>query len=198
MSCTASLKGQKMTPFLASSVWKVVPTETLSKTASMATPARRPRSCRGNPASRRSRAISGRRPRGSWPVAPFLRRGEVDDVLEIDGRIMDFGPRGRLHREPVAECLEPPFEHPLGLPFLGGNEPDDVFVQARRRRLGLDVVRTVLIVAFDEAGNGVGGRAHEFVRDECRQGTQKGLHLDVAGGNPARRHTRPSSSPDFQ
>ena len=40
---------QKITPFSASSLRKVVPTETESNTASTATPARRARSCSGTP-----------------------------------------------------------------------------------------------------------------------------------------------------
>ena len=48
-SRTASENGQKMTPAAASSLPNVVATETLSNTASTATPARRARSCSGTP-----------------------------------------------------------------------------------------------------------------------------------------------------
>src|SRR5580658_2057388 len=46
---TASENGQKMTPAAASRSLNVVATDTLSKTASTATPASRARSCRGTP-----------------------------------------------------------------------------------------------------------------------------------------------------
>ena len=48
-SCTASLNEQKMMPFSANCFLKVVPTDTLSNTASTATPARRSRSLSGMP-----------------------------------------------------------------------------------------------------------------------------------------------------
>src|SRR2546428_2070227 len=68
-----------------------------------------------------------------------FRRGVVDDVLIVDGRIPDVRPLRLLHREPVAVGAESPVEHPLGLVFLAGDEPDDVLVQALRDRLHLDV-----------------------------------------------------------
>ena len=48
-SCTASVNEQKMMPFSANCFLKVVPTDTLSNTASTATPARRSRSFSGMP-----------------------------------------------------------------------------------------------------------------------------------------------------
>ncbi len=50
-SCTASVNEQKMkiTPCFSSSFWNVVATETLSKTASTATPANHFCSCSGIP-----------------------------------------------------------------------------------------------------------------------------------------------------
>jgi len=39
----------------------------------------------------------------------------------------------------MAVGAESPVEHPLGLVFLAGDEPDDVLVQALRDRLHLDV-----------------------------------------------------------
>ena len=48
-SCTASLNEQKMMPFSASCFLNVVPTDTLSNTASTATPASRSRSFSGMP-----------------------------------------------------------------------------------------------------------------------------------------------------
>jgi hypothetical protein len=48
-SCTASDIEQKITPALAKSALNVVPIDSLSNTASTATPASRARSCNGTP-----------------------------------------------------------------------------------------------------------------------------------------------------
>ena len=57
--CTASEKEQKMIPSSASLALNVVATDTLSKTASTATPARSFRSSRGIPSFSKVRRISG-------------------------------------------------------------------------------------------------------------------------------------------
>src|SRR5258707_15483627 len=59
--CTASEKEQKITPISCNFSLKVVATDTLSNTASTATPARRFRSSRGIPSFSYVRRISGSR-----------------------------------------------------------------------------------------------------------------------------------------
>ena len=65
------------------------------------------------------------------PVLPRLGRRVVDDRLVVDRRVVDVLPGRLLHREPVAVGLQAPLEQPLRLVLLGGDQPDDVFVQAR-------------------------------------------------------------------
>jgi len=67
-------------------------------------------------------------------------RGIVDDVLVIDGRVVNVGPGGLLHGLPVAEGLEAPFQEPFRFLFLGGDQADDVFVQAAGDGVGFDIV----------------------------------------------------------
>ena len=93
--------------------------------------------------------------------AGLLRRGVVDDVLVIDGFVMDLWPGRFFHRLPVPERLEPPVGQPRRFVFLARNQPDDVLVQTRRRGLGFHVgVETVFVFLFDQALNGFGGGAH--------------------------------------
>ena len=55
----------------------------------------------------------------------------VIDVLIVDGRIFHVGPSWRLllQLQPMAERLEPPFQKPLRLFLLRGDQPDDVLIQ---------------------------------------------------------------------
>ena len=75
-------------------------------------------------------------------AVPLLDRGGVVvDVLKVDGVVVNVGP-GRLflvQPEPMPEGPKPPLQHPLGLVLLGGNEPDDVLVQALGGGILLDV-----------------------------------------------------------
>src|SRR4029453_18963466 len=91
----------------------------------------------------------------------FLRRGVVDDVLIVDRPEFDIAPGWLRHREPHAMGLEPPFEQPLRFLLLRGNEPDDLLVQAPRRRLLLDVGHeSVLVFTTREFLDSLGRRAH--------------------------------------
>ena len=84
-----------------------------------------------------------------WCVVYRLRRRVVADVLKVDARVFDVGPLRLLHRQPVAIGLEPPSQEPLGLLLLGRDEANDVFAQARRCAVGLDVGdKTVLAVVL--------------------------------------------------
>ena len=85
----------------------------------------------------------------------LLRRGVVDDVLVVDRVDLQVVPRRLFHLLPDAERLQPPLEQPLGLVLLGGNQPDDVFVQPFRDFFGLDVGdEPVLVFACGEFFNG--------------------------------------------
>ena len=57
-------------------------------------------------------------------------RGIIMQVLIINFRIMNAGPVGLLHGLQPAIGVKAPFGQPLRLVFLGGNEPDNVLVQA--------------------------------------------------------------------
>ena len=76
---------------------------------------------------------------------------------------MHLGPVRFLHRLPVAKRLEPPVGQPFRLVFPARNQPDGVLAQARRRGIGLHVgVKTVFIILFDQALDGLGGGAHFY------------------------------------
>src|SRR5208282_1169305 len=83
-----------------------------------------------------------RRRRGSW-------RGEIIDVLEVDRRIGDARPRRRVHRPPTTQSLKPPFQQPLRLSLLFGNEPDSVFIQALWGQIRLDRADEAILVRLD-------------------------------------------------
>ena len=69
----------------------------------------------------------------------LLRGGVIDDVLEIDRREGHIRPFRLLHRLPVAECLQAPFQQPLRFVLFCGDESYDVFVQSLRRVIRFDV-----------------------------------------------------------
>ena len=157
-SFTASENEQKMTPFSLSFALNVVATETLSKTASTATP--------GEP-----RPLVQRHPEllvgleqlrvhlveALRAVLLLLRRRVVRDRLVVDRRVVDVRPGRLVHREPVPVGLEPPLGHPVRLALLRRDEAHDVLGQAGRQRLLLDV--------GDEAGLVLGPR--EVVERRC-------------------------------
>src|SRR3546814_17638680 len=60
-------------------------------------------------------------------------------LLIVDGRHIQLRPVRRLLGQPQPIGLEPPFQHPFRLIFLGRNETDSIFVQAFGRKLLLDV-----------------------------------------------------------
>ena len=98
------------------------------------------------------------------PVLLDLGGRVVGDGLEVDLRVADVGPLRLAHGEPVPERLEPPFRQERRLLLLRGDEADDVLVQARRDRLGLDVGdEPGLVVAAGQLGDGIGA-AHECFR----------------------------------
>ncbi len=88
-------------------------------------------------------------------------RGIVNDVLVIDGRVVNVGPGGLLHGLPVAEGLEPPFQQPFRFLFLGGDQADDVFVEAAGDGVGFDIGdEPPLIFLIRKGLDGVGRIAH--------------------------------------
>src|SRR2546430_1450234 len=68
-----------------------------------------------------------------------LGRRVVADRLLVDRPIPHVRPVRLGHLQPVAVGPQPPLEHPLRLALLGGDQPDDVLVQAGWNDVGLDV-----------------------------------------------------------
>ena len=90
-----------------------------------------------------------------------LGRGVINDVLVVDGRVVDVRPGGLLHGQPVPVGLEAPFQQPLRLVLLGRNQADDVLVQAAGDGIGFDVGdEPPLIFLIRKGFDGVGGIAH--------------------------------------
>ena len=93
------------------------------------------------------------------PVLRGLRGGVVDDLLVVDSGVGHARPFRLGHREPVPVGLEPPFEQPLGLTLLAGDEAHDVLREAGRDALGIDVGDEAVLVFL--LGEGVeDGVAH--------------------------------------
>src|SRR3546814_8418056 len=63
----------------------------------------------------------------------------IISLLIVDGRHIQLRPVRRLLGQPQPIGLEPPFQHPFRLIFLGRNETDSIFVQAFGRKILLDV-----------------------------------------------------------
>ena len=64
---------------------------------------------------------------------------------------MHVRPFRLFHGEPVTVGLESPLEHEFRFLFPGGNSPNDVFVQAGRQAVRLDVSnKTVLVATVDQ------------------------------------------------
>ena len=68
-------------------------------------------------------------------------RGVIDNVLIVDGRVVNVSPLGlfEVQFDPVAVGLEAPLQHPIRFALFGGDEPDDIFVQPFRGHVRLDV-----------------------------------------------------------
>ena len=83
----------------------------------------------------------------------LLGRRVVDDVLVVDVRVVNLRPalarlpsRWIVHLQPVPVGLQAPLEQPLRLVLLGGDESNDVLIQARGRRVLLDVGHEPVLV----------------------------------------------------
>src|SRR5262249_5902357 len=73
--------------------------------------------------------------------------GVIGGCLVIDRRQLELGPIRLGHLPPGAERGEPPFEQPFRLLFFRRDEPDGLFREARRRRLGFDIGNKAVFVA---------------------------------------------------
>ena len=120
-----------------------------------------------------------------------LGRGVVNDVLVVDGRVVDVGPGRLLHGQPVAIGLQAPFEQPFRLVLLGGNQADDVLVQAAGDGIGFDVGdESPLIFLIRKGLDGIGWNHSPDVLLNCWADTTlanlyflvKITHLMDAGG----------------
>src|SRR5690606_28546545 len=87
-------------------------------------------------------------------------------VLIIDRRVVQLRPRRLvLQPRPVAKGLEAPFQQPVRLTLLGGDETDDILRKPLRRRLRLDVRHEAVLVLLTSDGphllDRLGGCAHK-------------------------------------
>ena len=80
------------------------------------------------------------------PVLVGLGRGEIDDRLIIDRRIVHVRPMRLGHGQPVTVSLQPPLAHKLGFALLRGNQANDVIVQAGRHGVRLELGDKALCV----------------------------------------------------
>ena len=177
--CTASENEQKMMPSARNLSLKVVATDTLSNTASTATPASasaRRGECR---ASRTSSGISGSTSSRLVERLRPLRRRVVDDVLVVDGVVLDVRPVGLVQRQPGPVRLQPPVEHPAGLAFARRQSARRYPRSARagrvrpRRR-----DKAVPVVACGEFLDGLRFRAHGASQAGCRDGIDNELAVN--------------------
>src|SRR5687768_2062113 len=80
-----------------------------------------------------------------------LGRSVIADRLKIDPRIFDIRPLWLFHLEPLLIGFKPKFKEPRGFVFLGGNEPDNIFVKAFWRDIRLDFGNeTVFVWLIDQ------------------------------------------------
>src|SRR5262249_55417336 len=79
----------------------------------------------------------------------LFRRGVVMNVLVIDLVVAHACPSRLAHWEPATVGVEPPFQHPSGLVFLGRNKPDDVLRETLWRLLGFDIGYESIFILID-------------------------------------------------
>ena len=72
-------------------------------------------------------------------VFPGLGRRIIDDVVVVDLGVVNVGPGGLFEGEPMPISLETPLEQPLRLFLLGGNQADDVLIQAAGDGVGSNI-----------------------------------------------------------
>src|SRR5262249_16863253 len=88
-------------------------------------------------------------------------RGVINNVVEIDLRVVDVGPGGLFQGQPVPVSLESPFEEPFGLFFLSGNQADYVLIQAAGDGIGGDVGDEAPLIFLIRKGlDSLGGFTH--------------------------------------
>ena len=143
-----------MTPASASFSLKVVATDTESTMASTATPPRRSCSAREIPSLSNIARSSGSTSSRLASAGLGLRGRVVADVLVVDRLVGDVLP-GRLgQRQPVAVRAQAPFEQPVWLVLLGGDQSDDVLAQPRGDDVGIEIGdEAVLVLAARELGD---------------------------------------------
>ena len=75
----------------------------------------------------------------------------VDDLLKVDRRNRQVGPRRSLQRQPVAVGRHAPLGHPLRLALFGGDQPHDILRETLADGFGLDVgSKAVLVFLFSD------------------------------------------------
>jgi hypothetical protein len=98
---------------------------------------------------------------GTRTIGRRFRRRVIDDVVVVDGGVVDVGPGRLLHGEPVTVGLQPPVEHEGRLALLPGDETDHVLAQPLGDRVALHVGdETVLVILLRQVLEGLGRSGH--------------------------------------
>src|ERR1019366_9940020 len=80
--------------------------------------------------------------------------GVVADVLVVDGPVGNVLPGRFGESQPVAVRARAPFEQPLRLVLLGGDQRDDVLAQPRGNNIGVEIGdEAVLVLAARQLGD---------------------------------------------
>src|SRR5690606_26962774 len=118
-------------------------------------------------------------------VGLLLRRRVVDDVLEIDRRIVDLRPLRLGHRDPAAVGTQPPLEHELGLALAFGDQADRVLRQALGYLVGLDLRDEAgRVLAIEEGVELGGGGTHAMDSSQgCATRARTARRAGRAGGS---------------
>ena len=152
-SCTASENEQKMMPSEASRSLNVVATDTLSNTASTATPARTA------PLLERDAELLVRLEELRVHLVEALRGvflrlggGVVGDRLVVDGGDGEARPVRFAHLAPASIGIEAPLEHECGLALDLRHPRDHLLVEPRGQGLGFDVGHEPLFVLAPDEG----------------------------------------------
>ncbi len=81
----------------------------------------------------------------------LTRSGIIDNILIINLRQIKMAPIRLLQRQPMTERLQTKLQQPLRFFLLGGNQPDDVFIQPFGHKIGLNVGhKTKLVILVSD------------------------------------------------
>ena len=125
-------------------------------------------------------------------LGALLGGGVVDDVLVVDGRVVDVLPGGLLHGQPMSVSSEAPLEHEVGFALLLRDKADDVFVKARGDLVLVDLGNETVLVFLVGYGLDCGLVCHVYVppRLGIRRAERRILHQKPG---PAKKADAPVS-----